>query len=265
MQPFFLNLISSVLLQIVGVFGIFFVFSYILDILQTKTQSIYHRSVGWKGILWTAWIGTPIHELSHAFFAKVFRHKIDHIDLFHPNEVTGNLGSVNHSYNPNSLYQKIGNFFIGAAPLIAGPCVIILLIYLLLPNANDILHPFGAKITNFAEAIATFKNIFGYLFSPNNINTGKFWLFIYLAFAIVIHMAPSKQDQKNLWRGFFWIVLVLILVNACALILRIDLTAYVLKINKYLTFLTAFFVFSIILSFMHLVVAWILLRPFYRG
>ena len=264
MQAFLIILFKSVALQIVGVFGIFFVFSIILDFLQTRTQTIYRRSVGWKGILWTAWIGTPIHELSHAFFAKVFRHKIDKIDLFHPNEATGNLGSVNHSYNPNSLYQKIGNFFIGAAPLIAGPCVIILLIYLLLPNANDILFPFGGKITNFSEAISTFKNIFSYLFSPSNIRLWNFWLFIYLAFAIVIHMAPSKQDQKNLWRGFFWIVLVLIIINAFTLFLGVDVTAYILKVNKYLTFLSAFFVFSIILSLIHFLIAWIALKPFRR-
>lgn len=38
------------------------------------------------------------------------------------------LGYVRHSYNKNSLYQTIGNFFISIAPLIFGIIVILTLL-----------------------------------------------------------------------------------------------------------------------------------------
>ena len=264
MSSFLSDLIRVVALQIVGVFGIFFVFSFILDFLQTKTQTVYRRSVGWKGILWTAWIGTPIHELSHALAAKIFRHKIERIDLFHPNEETGNLGSVNHSYNPNSLYQKIGNFFIGAAPLIAGPFAIILLLYILIPDSRAIVSSFAAEFKDPADMLSAFVGAIGNLFSLANVRSWRFWLFVYLAFAIVIHMAPSRADQKNLWRGFFLIALVLVILNACALILRLDITAYVLALNRYLVYIAVLFIMAIFISVAHLAFVSILFAPFRR-
>ena len=101
------SFLRTLALEIVGLFGIFFALGFVLSKLQTAVQTNYHRTIGWKGILLTAWIGTPIHEISHIFFAKIFRHRITHVSLFKPNKVTGNLGHVEHSYNSLSLYQPI--------------------------------------------------------------------------------------------------------------------------------------------------------------
>ena len=120
MKEFFFSVGQAALTQLIGVLGIFFLFGWLLSIIQTWTQQKYHESVGWKGILWTAWLGTPIHEVGHMVFAKLFRHRIERVALFQPNEETGDLGSVGHSFAKYSLYQRIGNFFIGAAPLIFG-------------------------------------------------------------------------------------------------------------------------------------------------
>ena len=62
MLDFTLTLTKAVVIQITGVLGIFFVFGYVLAKLQEWTQKNYYLSVGWKGILWTDWFGTPIHE-----------------------------------------------------------------------------------------------------------------------------------------------------------------------------------------------------------
>ena len=58
------------------------------------------------------WLGCSVHELSHAFFALIFGHKINEIELFKPNSDGESLGHVSHSYNKRSIYQKTGNFFI---------------------------------------------------------------------------------------------------------------------------------------------------------
>src|SRR3989338_7062997 len=124
MQETLIRIFLATVSQIFGLFGIFFVCGFILSKTQTWTARIYARAVGWRGILWTAWIGTPIHELGHALVARLFRHRVNKISLFQPNQSTGNLGSVDHSFNPKSFYQRMGNFFIGAAPLFFGAAVL---------------------------------------------------------------------------------------------------------------------------------------------
>src|SRR3989338_501064 len=120
MKLFFFNVIGTTVIQIVGLLGTFFFIGFLLSKIQERTQQAYRAVVGWKGILWTAWFGTPLHEFGHIIFAKIFRHRVEEISLFRPNKTTGTLGHVSHSYNPKSLYQQIGNFFIGGAPMIFG-------------------------------------------------------------------------------------------------------------------------------------------------
>ena len=57
--------------------------------------------------------------------------------LFSP-EADGTLGYVNHSYNPKSFYQRIGNFFIGTGPIWFGIVVLCFVSWLLLPNEMQI-------------------------------------------------------------------------------------------------------------------------------
>ena len=59
--------------------------------------------------------GVAVHELGHALFCIIFRHKIEDMKLFSPEE-DGTLGYVSHTYNTKSIYQRIGNFFIGTGP-----------------------------------------------------------------------------------------------------------------------------------------------------
>src|SRR3989338_10199174 len=127
--PFLLTLFKILTIQLLAALGIFFAFGFILAKLQEKTQNNYYQTVGLKGILWTAWFGTPIHELGHVFFAKLFHHKITQISLFKPNPETGNLGHVSHTYNKYSLYQRLGNFFVGAAPMLFGSVGLIIFLY----------------------------------------------------------------------------------------------------------------------------------------
>jgi hypothetical protein len=45
------------------------------------------------------------------------------------------LGYVFHSYNRKSIYQTVGNFFIGIAPIISGTAALFLGLYFLLPHS----------------------------------------------------------------------------------------------------------------------------------
>ncbi len=59
-KAFTITLLKASGIQLLGVLGIFFAFGFVLSKIQHLTQRIYLRSTGWKGILWTAWIGTPV-------------------------------------------------------------------------------------------------------------------------------------------------------------------------------------------------------------
>jgi hypothetical protein len=262
MEAFILALFKSVGIQIVGVFGIFFVFGYILSVVQHWTHGNYQRSVGWKGILWTAWIGTPVHEVGHVLFAKLFRHKITHVSLFRPNKSTGGLGHVEHSFHQKSIFQKIGNFFIGSAPMIFGSLVLVLLLRLLVPNGAYIFSFFQGDYAHISSLADIVRRAAIELFSRENVESWRFWLFIYTSFCVASHIAPSRQDRRGMWRGFAWIVFLLLLVNAAALAFGADLTALVLRANQALTLFTSVFLYSIVISLFHLFASFILLFPF---
>src|SRR3989338_10317651 len=168
---YFFSLLRVVIIQITGVLGIFFVFGFILAKLQNWTCNLYRQTVGWRGILWTAWIGTPIHEIGHIFFAKLFRHKIEEVNIFRPNEITGNLGHVNHTYSKRSLYQRIGNFFIGAAPMIWGAVILSILLYFLVPNGKEVFTPLTNEKTSLLTILSSLGKTLENLFTLENIKT----------------------------------------------------------------------------------------------
>ncbi len=260
-----INIIKATTIQLIGVLGIFFVFGFILNELQKGTQANYRRAFGWAGILFTAWFGTPIHELGHVFFAKLFRHKIDHISLFEPNETTGGLGHVEHSYNKNSLYQKIGNFFVGAASMIFGGAVLALMLYFLVPNGHEALSPL-LEVNSVFSYLKAAQEIFLTLFSAENLTKWNFWIFLYLSFCAVSHLSPSEQDRRGMWRGLGWIVFILLCVNMILVLMQFDATNYILKASfHWLNIFVGIFIFAICLAIIHFLLSLLLrLIIFYR-
>lgn len=259
MKIFLISLLKITTIQLVALFGIFFIFGFILSKLQEWTQKKYYQTVGWKGILWTAWLGTPFHEFGHYFFAKVFRHQVHAFRIFEPNQATGELGHVDHSFNRYSLYQNIGNFFIGAAPMIFGSGMLAVLLYLFVPNGKDIFSPL-VGLNNLVDYIVIgFQKTAAQLFSMENLKSWNFWLFLYLSFCIASHLAPSKADRRNMWGGFLYIVIMLILINIFSILFKLDVTGAIFKISKYLGIFSAIFLYSIIISTIHFLAANILL------
>ena len=57
--------------------------------------------------------------------------------LLQKRDENGVLGYVNHSYNPNSIYQQTGNFFIGIAPIFGGITAIIALMHIIIPKTYN--------------------------------------------------------------------------------------------------------------------------------
>ncbi len=262
MSDFIFKIIWLTLWQIAIIFGGLFIFGTILSKLQKWTQKNYHRSVGVKGILWTAWLGTPIHELSHALAAKMFFHKITGIKLFQPNFLSGELGQVSHRWNEKSIFQNIGNFFIGLAPMIFGSIILSCFLYFLVPNGREIFASLTVPEYSIEAFLKSGLSIFKKMFEIGNIKKFEFWLFLYVSFCIASHMSPSSQDKKGILHGLIFIVSILLLCNFFAIILQIDFTKYILNALKFFSIFTSIFFYAVVISFLHFFTSLIILLLF---
>lgn len=215
-------ILTNFLMQIGFSVGIVVLFG----LLMALSRRLFCRIAGNAGVkilLATGIVGTPVHELSHALFCLLFGHKIMAIKLYDPSCNDGTLGYVSHSYNPKNIYQQIGNFFIGIAPIIGGSGVIILLMYLCTPQLfADVFERmavvFQLKINDFN--FETYKTLFSELwgmivcvFHYSNFKNALWWLFIVLSIMIAGHMELSGADMLSGLKGFAFIAVILLLAD----------------------------------------------------
>ncbi len=198
-----MDVFSCILFQI----GIFIVLIYAVGFLISLINRIFYRLTGGgRGVtLATGLIGTPIHELSHAAMCLVFFHRIEEIKFFQIHDENGVLGYVNHSYNKRNLYQVIGNYFIGVAPIMVGALILYLLFNALLPNAALVFQKdLNAFIT--LQGSSLNDKTIGYLISvAEGFLTAVFTvdfgfttiLFIIICLCIAMHMNLSGADIKG--------------------------------------------------------------------
>ena len=272
--------------QLIWLLGLLFVFGLILYVFARFTRLTYVKSVGHKmDVIFTGWIGTPVHELGHAIFCIIFRHRIIEMKLYTPNSTDGTLGYVHHAYNQNSTYQRIGNFFIGVGPIIFGAMVLYAALYYLIPNRETIFSDIEAQSQTLVAGVqgdysgalssirATTLTTLFTLFNTGNFSDFRFWIFLYLAICVASHMELSPPDIKGATGGLISLVLFLLFVNLLILGLEatgisagfgswwnyIKLENYAAGINKWVGTFGALFVFASIISGLNFVVSYILL------
>ena len=160
----------TVLFLLIGVLP-WIAVALVMQLLLNSIRKSLAKIFGIQGYIYLTAPGVMIHEIGHAVFCLIFRHKIVEMKLFSPEE-DGTLGYVNHSYNPNSFYQRIGNFFIGTGPIWFGVAVLSLISWLLLPNEM--------QISDF--------------FSLNFWGRWQSYIWLYLALTISSHITLSPPD-----------------------------------------------------------------------
>lgn len=168
----------------------------------------------------TAFIGVPIHEISHAIACLIFGHKINEIKLLQLNG-TSTLGYVNHSYSKGNVYHRIGNLFIGLAPICIGLIFCFLFTKYLFPVMDFTI--FNRPIYNELFEIKNFPDMLGfsisnllssvdlhiYLFT---VNSGKYFLWLFVISSIMAHIIPSASDFEGVKDGFIFLLLFFSLV-----------------------------------------------------
>lgn len=268
---FFQLLLNSLLLTLqvsLLFFGGIFIVGLLLFLLARFTRNIFAKTFGYRAeIFITAWIGTPVHEIGHAVFCLLFGHRIRKITLFNPNAKDGSLGSVEHSYNPRNFYQRAGNFFIGAGPLIFGSLVIMTLGYFLLPATDGFSTVFtGNSPVDFSDpqqihwflqeiAIRAFDQV-KIVFTLANAGDWKFWLFLYLSLAISAHMELSPPDLKQMWSGLWIIILLIFVINLIYLIFFRNYENLIYQGVVIFALLNRLLVFGLIFSLFNFLLTW---------
>jgi hypothetical protein len=248
--------------------GVFIVVGFLLGFMEKLSTTFLVRVFGKRGIMITAWIGTPIHEIGHLIQCILWRHKVTKIKLLQTNSPDDVLGYVEHQYNPKSIYQQVGNFFIGLGPIFSGIGSLILGMYLLVPQSYA---TFQAQIPHHLTLQKIDVNLLGSvgetvitlsksLFTMHNLSTPSFWIFIVLAICISSHIALSKADIQNSIHGLIVIFSLLVLFNLIAGMLQVDSSQMINDLMKYNAYILAFSSIAVLFSFVTLGISFLLYK-----
>jgi hypothetical protein len=213
----FLNILYG-FLATVALIAPIFLFGFLIAVLNRVFYRLCGK--GSKTVCYaTGFIGTPIHELSHASMCLLFGHKILEMKLYQIDADDGTLGYVRHSYNKKNLYHRIGNFFIGIAPIVIGSVLLAVLMFLMVRGLfGDVaghVETFSLAMRGEAggtgEAFGALFGIFGaYFWHAQN---GFWWVYLLIASAIALHMNLSKSDISGSKEGLAAVLIVFLLFN----------------------------------------------------
>ncbi len=280
---FIIIIFSKTVIDLFRLFGSIIIFGFILYILSSMTRRIFAKTLGSKiEVYITGWIGTPIHELSHALFCLLFRHKINDIKLF--NAKSDTIGYVLHSYDSRSWYQQIGNFFIGVGPIIVGTLIVYILFLLFAPELKENIFTipnikykqvFNSEILSivyytissfFVYTYNIFVNIIKNVIVNSSFKSITFWVFLYLSISIASHMELSPADISHAWKGIIVIFAVSLILNTFLIMMKVFFqfdvpNSFYIFINGILETYNMLLIFSCIISLFNVIISYIILTP----
>lgn len=252
----FFTIIFNTVSQLVALIGCIVIVGFMLDFLQKQSITYLYRTFNKKGYLVTAWIGTPIHEFGHVIMCLLFGHRIKKVQWVPVRGDVHYLGFVEHSYNPRSLYQKIGNFFIGIGPFISGIASLMILMYCFVPESYRLftaylenqIRPEQISIDTVKSVLISSGILFQSLFTIGNIVNPLFWLFIFFAISISTHIALSKEDIKGAATGISSVFILLLIVNLLGAFFHFDSSSMISTLTSYHVYTMAFASLAILFS-----------------
>lgn len=210
---------------------------------------------GYKAVLISSIIGTPVHELGHAIMCLLFGHKIQKIVLWQPRSGDGTLGYVQHNYNSRNLYQRLGNLFIGTGPIFSGVAVLSLLLYFAFPSTWN---TYFSSVVPLVKSNAALPDILssGLRIIPNMLaefgsKSVSVWLRIPAVLAMLsvsLHINLSPADIKGSANAFPPYLVIALLVTTVTSLIGAAATGPVLgALGVYNAFMVA--MFTVVLAF----------------
>ena len=255
-------IVNSIISQLFYFVIFLFIAGFIISLLNKWFYQMtnYNRAV----LYGTSFIGTPIHELSHALMCIVFMHKIEEIKLFQVNDADGVLGYVSHSYNKKNIWALIGNFFIGTAPILCGSLLLFFSMRWLMPSVYVDMTLYAEDLQTLTSNGFTFDTIlyllataFGFIecILASFSFTVEWFFFAIIAMCIALHMNLSTADIKGALPSLPFIIIIIVLVNVILGNLATGLyLSYLNFINMVGSFLMAMLIFSLVVSLGYILV-----------
>ncbi len=231
MQP-----VGQAIVVLMSLVAPFVVFGVTIHWLERVIQSQLARWFGWRAVLVTGWLGTPIHELSHAAACIIFGHKIDEMRLFDPDIKAGRLGYIRHSYQKGNWWSEIGNVFIGTAPLVGGSLMLVALMTWFYPMVTWQLvqsireSQWQSLDSGILMAIKLVWQTMQQVAAESNWLTWKPWLFLYFALCIGSHSAPSRGDYVGAFKGTLLLIGLLLPLTSVLMVFVVEPLELVKKI-----------------------------------
>ncbi len=213
--------------QLLFFLGPLLLIAFLMNTVAGWTEILSYKVLGRKlYLVLFGWLGTTFHELGHLFFAVIFMHRINEVKFFSLDSSEKTLGYVNHSYNPNNIYQQLGNFFIGIGPLIFCSIMLFIFTYLILE-----INVFGEGIVNISfESFSSIDSIINMgsgvlnssieLFNQlikSDIALWRLLLFIYFVYSIGSSIKLSLSDIRGAFSGLLFFTSILIFFNLSTL------------------------------------------------
>jgi hypothetical protein len=225
---YLLRVAATTLIQLFTLFGPGLILVALISALARFVTRLSYVVIGrYFYLLLFGWLGTTVHETGHLLFAMVFGHQIVKFQPFSPDPKTGMLGQVQTGYSRNSIYQQIGNFFVGIAPVLFGTAMIFAaLLILFQAEMVDLLQRVSALAESeiapgpqalLYQTLAYSAAILAFIFSPAHLADWRFYLFLYLTFAIGSSVRLSGPDIKGATEGFIPIIVLAALFNLATL------------------------------------------------
>lgn len=254
----FLDILVGFVLQILFTVGIVVLFGVLIGLCNRVFYSNY-GGYGRAVCYITGVVGTPIHECAHALFCLIFGHKIVDMQLFQINSDDGTLGYVNHSYNPRNFYQRIGNFFIGVAPILVISGVLFFLAWLLMPEFIGEISAsfaFGDFVDNFGNVFVSLGAILLAFFS--HALSWQWWVFVFVGMMLALHMTLSKADVHGALDGLIFVLALFLVVDiVLGIVSRSTLNAFTNGVMAVGGYALCIFILALVISLIAVVISFI--------
>lgn len=156
------------------------------------------------------WIGVPVHELSHALACWVFGHRVRRMKWFDPAGRGGAHGAVEHEFNPSNPYHRAGQLFIGLAPALIGPLVVVALFAFLVAASPEATLQTLLAPTSWVDGARLGLNA---VLEPAVWSSTRFWLFAYLAACVCSQIELSSADLGQARSGAIVIAILALVLN----------------------------------------------------
>ena len=216
------NIVGNLFVQLTFTVGLVILYGVFISLCNRLFYDACGDRAFWIVRL-TGYIGTPIHELSHALMCLLFGHSVKKVSLFGDSPKSKTLGYVEHTYRRGNMYHQLGNFFIGVSPVLAGGIVILLLIRFATPSlygnmwvSAEQMKAFLSFQMSVSDILSVFDSLFSILLailSPRNFINWRWWLCMLLVFSVALHMEISRSDIRSGLKGLGVITVMLLITD----------------------------------------------------